>query len=147
MQTHLTGAITGSRLGSNSVQQSAILTWNGNLSGVPVKLFTIKASATQPVAYRLTAVVFETFANGANASTLSVGTSSGGGQLLNVVDLKAGAGNQVNYTPAVPLRIAIADTEIWAVRTDTTTAATVGQVAVVCDLDEVNNQAPTAQGS
>lgn len=122
-------------------QQSATLDYSNNLSAANLKLFTVKASATQPVAMRLTAVVMTAFSNSGNASTLSVGSASGGTQFLNAVDMTAAA--NTNYVPTGEVRILTADTDIWAVRTDTTTAASAGQVAVIADLSEVNVKQPT----
>lgn len=144
MQTHGTGAIKGTRPGSYVTQQSVKLTSALNLSGVPVKLFTIVASVAQPVYMRLTGIILTPFVNGVNPSTLSVGTTSGGTQLLNAVDMKLAADTGYGTTPAQ--RLFTADTDIWAVRTDTTTAATAGEAVIVADLAEINVQPPQSPG-
>lgn len=140
-QTHNTGAIKGSRNGSEVVQHSGVYTSAANLSGVSQKLITIVASPAQPAYLRLTVFVNLAFVNGANASTLSVGTTSGGTNLLNAVDMKVSPGT--NYVTNGPVKVFTTDTDIWVTRTDTATAASAGEVFVMADVAEINVKPPT----
>lgn len=142
MQTHGTGAIKGSRQGSYPTNQSYVLTYLNTTAGTntDVKLFTIEASPTKPVAYRTRAILQEAW-NDVGADTLSVGTAQGGTQLLNAVDLKGAAG--VNYAPANLEALAIADTDIWARVSRAGSGGSVGRVGLKIELMELNVQVPS----
>lgn len=143
MQSHSTGAVLGTRIGALVTAQGFSLDNTNNLTGVNLKLCTVEASAAKPVAIRVRAVVVVADTNSSTA-TLSVGTASAGTQFLNAVDLKAAAGT--NYKPTNDVIIAVANTDIWAVRTLAGTVG-VGQSVVLVELAEVNITQPTTLGA
>lgn len=144
MQTHLVGAITGTRQGSAVTQQSFSLDYVNNLTGVDLLLCTVKASPQLPVKMDLRAII-GTADNSGTTSVLRVGSAANGAQYLNDVDLKGTAG--VNYTTGNVSIVLVADTTIYARITRVGTAATAGQVFIAVDLAEININQPTAQGS
>lgn len=142
MQSHNTGAITGSRQGSVVVQQSFRLDFATNASGTDLLLCTICASATRPVKLRLAAVVGTSY-DAATSAVLSVGTAAAGTQLLNAVNIKAAAGTK--YTPTITEQIYVVDTPIYA-RTTSVGTNTVGQVFIMAEIAELNVNQPTVTG-
>lgn len=144
MFSHGTGGALGTRQGTNVNTQSFSLDFVNNLTAVNLKLCSIKASVAKPVALTTRAVIV-TADNSGTSATLSIGTASGGTQILNAVDLKGTAG--VNYEPTNKTLILVADTDIYAVKTLVGTAATAGQIVVSLAMHEVNVKQPTNQGS
>jgi hypothetical protein len=144
MQDHASGPTKGhTRQGALDTSHSFSLDIVNNLTGVDLKLTTIAASLTKPVAVTLEAVIVAAD-NSGTSSVLRIGTAAGGTTILNDVDLKAAAG--VNYVPANATLIVTADTDLYARITRVGTAATAGQVVVLARLREVNIKQPTTSG-
>lgn len=143
MFAHGSGAGQGTRQGCVVNCQSFSLDYVNNLTGVNLKLISIKASAAKPVALRSSAVII-TADNAVTSAVLSLGTASGGTQILNGVDLKGAAG--VNYVPTNGILIIVADTDIYVVVTKVG-ATTAGQAVVNLEAWEINIKQPTNQGA
>lgn len=99
MQDFVTGAIRENRLGSVVNRQIWKMTsGDGQLTtGVSRKFATLPASAANPVLYKVRVVtVVANTASG--AVTGSIGTTSGGTEVINATSLKATAGTVVAGT-------------------------------------------------
>lgn len=138
---HASGAIKGNRSGCSVVAQTFLINRANNPTAVNNKLMTIPGTVANPIAYRIRNVVVvpETTTG---ASTLSVGSSSGGTQFLNAVDEKATAGT--NHVPTNNVLIAEADVDIWAAvaRADANGAG--GRSVLTVELWDVNIVAPSS---
>ncbi len=138
MQSHSAGPILGARIGALVTAQTFQVDRTRLVTAANNKLFTIEASTTNPVAYR-TRLVVETAETTTGASALSVGTASGGTQILNAVDLKSTAGT--NLVPTNNVRVATADTDIWAVATRADTNGAGGLAFLIIELFDINTVA------
>lgn len=99
MQDFVTGGIQGNRLGAVINRQPwKFASGDGQLTtGISAKLCTLPGTTLNPVLYkvRVMTIVANT---AAGAVTLSIGTTSGGTEVINATSLKAAAGTVVAGT-------------------------------------------------
>lgn len=99
MQDHVTGAIAGNRLGSVINRQAwKFASGDGVLvTGVSQRLCTVLGSVANPGLYKVRIITVT--ANTASGNvTGSIGTTSGGTEVINGTSLKAAAGTVVTQT-------------------------------------------------
>lgn len=113
MQSHGAGIINGTRPGAYPVIHNFELRFDTHVSGTDYQLCSLVGNLAQPGCFKVRAIV-ETPDNAVTSSVLRVGTSAGGTQILNDVDIKAAAGT--NYAPAAAsdIRLARAEQQVWA---------------------------------
>lgn len=145
MHSHITGGITGTRLGTIQPVQSVPITF-ADATGVAKKLLTISASTLKPTAFRLKGVVIITANDAVTSATLSIGiTGAGYTDLMNAQDLKGTAGTNMTLA-ANPIVVVTADTDIYAISTYVGTP-TAGRADAFIEMWEVNRTEPNAQGA
>lgn len=114
-------------------------------SAVAKKLLTINGSATQPMYFRISAVV-RVQSNASITAALAVGVI--GVTYVDAIaafDMKSAVG--VNATQAGnPIKLALVDTDIFAVPT-IGGSATIGITDVIIEVWDANINEPTNQGS
>lgn len=152
MLSHQSGGIKGTRLGSPNVVHTIPVTF-ADATAVAKKLLTISpqfsaspgTAVFEPVFFRINAVI--EIANDAGTSAaLAVGTNSTSyNNAIAAFDMKGAVG--ANATQAAnPVKMALADTDIYAVPT-IVGSPTVGKVHVIVEVWGGNINEPTNQGS
>lgn len=151
MNSHLTGGIKGTRLGTDVVTHTIPVTF-ADLTAVAKKLLTIAPvynptpgiGVFEPQMYVIDAVV-EIPNNAATSAALAVGAV--GGTYVDSIaafDMKGAAG--ANATRAAnPIKLVSADTDIFALPT-IVGAPTAGKCHVIIQIWGVNIVEPTNQG-
>lgn len=153
MLTHQTGGIKGSRLGTVMVVHTIPITF-ADLTAVAKKLLTIApvlnpspgVAVFEPIAFEIFGIIDTAF-NPGTSETLAVGvTGTAYTDAIAAFDLTGAAG--ANATQAAnPIKLAKADTDIFAVPTIVGAQPTAGLAYVIIKVYGVNVNAPTNQGS
>lgn len=153
MNTHGTGGTKGTRLGTHMMVHTIPVTF-ADLTAVAKKLLTIApiynpspgVGVFEPQHFRISAVIREQN-NIATTAALAVGVVGAAyTDAIAAFDMKGAVG--VNATQAAnPIKLAIADTDIFAVPTLGGATGTAGKVDVIIEVWGVNLTEPTNQGS
>ena len=135
-KTNLSGPIKGIRNGAPTVAQTYVV--QGNSSTTSFKWLTVAASSADPCLVETQLAVLTT--DGGTTPTISVGTSSGGTNLINAQATTAGFYPASN---AVVKSFLTSDTDIYITQGGTPNGT--GVSCVRLDLTWVNTNSSTSQ--
>jgi hypothetical protein len=144
MTNHSSAGFEGVRQGCIPTIHSFPITSVLGIASGEIKLGTIPGTSKRPLCFRVFALVKAAYTN-TDTATLSVGTTAGGTQILNAVDIKAAAGTTYAGASTNAFEYTETDVDLYAETDLANLDDETGALIVFVEIWDVNVKSVSAE--